>query len=108
MCLVRNKLNRGNILNTRVLFAWLVHLLTASGAVFGLLSAYLIVLHHFIPAFWLMVVTITIDAFDGYLARAIRIKEVLPHVDGALLDNIVDFFTSNRVLFFAYKMNQVR
>lgn len=73
-------------------FAWLVHLITASGAVFGLLSAYEIFLHNFIGAFWLMVLTILIDAFDGYFARLINIKEVLPKIDGSLLDNIVDFF----------------
>ena len=35
---------------------------------------------------------ILIDAVDGMFARMIKIKEVLPEVDGALLDNIVDFF----------------
>jgi phosphatidylcholine synthase len=47
---------------------------------------------HFKLAFWLMVATILIDAVDGYLARLIRIKEVVPNTDGALLDNIVDYF----------------
>lgn len=76
----------------RLVCAWFVHLVTASGAVFGLLSAYEISLHHFIGAFWLMVVTIIIDAFDGFFARLIDVKTVLPKIDGALLDNIVDFF----------------
>lgn len=73
-------------------FAWCVHLFTASGAVFGLFSAYQIYLHHYVYAFWLMVLTIVIDAVDGCFARWIKIKEVVPKVDGALLDNIVDFF----------------
>ena len=76
----------------RTCAAWCVHLVTASGAVFGLLSAYQIFLHHFINAFWLMVLTIVIDAFDGYFARLIDIKRVVPKIDGELLDNIVDFF----------------
>lgn len=73
-------------------FAWLVHVVTASGAVFGVLAAYEIFLHHFIAAFWLVVLTIIIDAFDGYFARLVDIKTVIPKTDGALLDNIVDFF----------------
>src|SRR5260221_12109011 len=36
---------------------------------------------------------ILIDAVDGMFARMVRIKEAVPEVDGALLDNIVDFFT---------------
>lgn len=41
---------------------------------------------------WL-VVTVVIDGIDGTLARIARVKEVLPHFDGALLDNIVDYLT---------------
>ena len=76
----------------RVCSAWFVHLVTASGAVFGLLSAYAISIHHFIAAFWWMVLTIIIDAFDGFFARLVNVKQVVPKIDGALLDNIVDFF----------------
>ena len=73
--------------------AWFIHLFTACGAVFGMYALYLIYLHNFIGAFWLMVVTILIDAVDGFLARLVKVKEVLPNMDGALLDNTVDFFT---------------
>ncbi len=44
-------------------------------------------------AFAWMGVTLAIDSVDGMLARACGVKEVLPHFDGALLDNIVDYFT---------------
>ena len=36
---------------------------------------------------------IFIDATDGLLARALRVKERLPWFDGALLDNIIDYLT---------------
>ncbi len=42
-------------------------------------------------ALWLMAITVFIDAVDGSLARAVHIKSVLPQIDGALLDNIVDY-----------------
>lgn len=87
------------------LLAWIVHLVTASGAVFGLLAAYQIFLHDFIAAFWLMVVTIIIDAFDGFFARLLDIKQTLPMIDGALLDNIVDYF--NYVILAALFMMEI-
>ncbi|NJN83865.1 MAG: CDP-diacylglycerol O-phosphatidyltransferase [Caldilineaceae bacterium] len=44
-----------------------------------------------IPAFGWMAAAVFVDSFDGLLARKLRVKEVLPEFDGALLDNIVDF-----------------
>src|SRR5207247_85413 len=46
-----------------------------------------------ISALWLMGAAILIDAVDGMFARKVKIKEAVPEIDGALLDNIVDFFT---------------
>jgi phosphatidylcholine synthase len=40
-----------------------------------------------------MAYTLFIDSIDGTLARAVRVKEVLPDVDGARLDDIVDYGT---------------
>lgn len=73
--------------------AFAVHAFTASGTIFGLLALYLVHLHEFVGAFWLMVLTIVIDAVDGWMARSVNVKTALPRIDGALLDNIVDFFT---------------
>jgi phosphatidylcholine synthase len=84
----------------RYVAAWLIHAFTASGAVFGLYALYAIYLHDLVLAFWLIVVTIIIDAVDGYFARLIKIKDVLPNTDGALLDNVVDYF--NYVILSAY------
>ncbi|MBY0522467.1 MAG: CDP-alcohol phosphatidyltransferase [Gemmataceae bacterium] len=43
--------------------------------------------------FVLMLIATVIDATDGTLARAVRVKEVLPGFDGGKLDDIVDFLT---------------
>lgn len=40
-----------------------------------------------------MMLTIFIDATDGTIARAIRVSERLPHIDGRTLDDVVDYFT---------------
>lgn len=74
------------------LAGWLVHIFTASGAYVGLAALLAIYQHKFLAAFWLMIIAIVIDAVDGMFARMIKIKEAVPRIDGALLDNIVDFF----------------
>lgn len=71
---------------------WLIHAFTASGAAVGLFALVAIYHHDFLEALWLMCITIAIDAVDGMFARRVRVKEVVPEIDGALLDNIVDFF----------------
>lgn len=71
--------------------AWLVHLFTASGAVFGLFALSAIHRQQFILAFWLMAATIIIDSVDGVLARRTMARVIAPQIDGALLDNIVDY-----------------
>ncbi len=76
---------------------WLIHAFTASGACMGLMALYAIHQHNFLLALWLMCAAIIIDAVDGMFARKVRIKEAVPGVDGALLDNIVDFFNYTMV-----------
>ena len=75
-----------------LLFAWLVHLYTALGAAVGFLSLLAIDQGLFREAFCLMAVAVVIDATDGTLARAARVKEVLPWFDGNLLDELIDYF----------------
>lgn len=71
---------------------WLVHAFTASGAYVGILALYAISQEKYIDSLWLMGIAIVIDALDGLFARLIKIKQAVPRIDGALLDNIVDFF----------------
>lgn len=70
-----------------------MHLFTATGAVVGFLAIIAIGRQEWILAFAWMAISIGIDSVDGMCARACKVKEVLPHFDGALLDNIVDYFT---------------
>jgi phosphatidylcholine synthase len=71
--------------------AWGVHLFTASAACIGVYTLTSIYQQHYVMALWLMGITVFIDAVDGSLARKSHVKSILPHIDGALLDNIVDF-----------------
>ena len=71
--------------------AWSVHAFTASAACIGVFSLVKIYQHDYIFALWLMLITVVIDAIDGSFARLVHIKKILPKIDGALLDNIVDY-----------------
>ncbi len=73
------------------LVAWAVHLFTASAAFIGILTLIKIFQQQYIHALWFMGVAVVIDAVDGSLARLVKVKKVLPRIDGTLLDNIVDY-----------------
>ena len=77
--------------NTHYLIALAVHALTASAACFGLLTLVEIYQHNYLLALWFMAIATVIDAVDGTFARLVGVKSILPGVDGALLDNIVDY-----------------
>ncbi len=71
--------------------AWAVHLYTATGAVLGFLALTAAFAQDYRTAFTLLAVALAVDASDGALARAARVKHVLPWFDGGILDNIVDY-----------------
>lgn len=71
--------------------AALVHLLTASGSLFGLLALYFASAHRWEAAFLSLGVALIIDGVDGPLARKIDINSVLPRFSGAHLDDTVDY-----------------
>ncbi len=72
--------------------AWAVHALTATSAPAGVLALLATVDGDVRAAFAWMGYTIIVDSIDGTLARAVGVKVVVPQIDGALLDNIVDYF----------------
>ena len=70
-----------------------VHAYTATGSVLALLMVHLSYEGEVEAVLWLFLVAMVIDGTDGFLARHFHVKTVLPHFDGALLDNIVDYLT---------------
>jgi phosphatidylcholine synthase len=75
----------------KLALAWLVHLYTALGAVVAFVTIILIEQLKFQEAFWLMALAVFIDATDGTLARAARVKEVIPWFDGDRLEDVIDY-----------------
>lgn len=81
--------NKPNLL--RVIAAWGVHLFTASGAVFGLLAILAIFEKDWKAMIIYMIIAMLVDGFDGMLARWADVKKYANGIDGALLDNILDY-----------------
>jgi len=75
---------------------WLAHVFTAMGLVLAAGMAVAIVEgtpESFRWAFFFMLAACLVDATDGSFARRLRVKERIPHFDGAKLDDIIDFVT---------------
>ena len=75
----------------RVAAAWGVHLFTATGAVWGLLSILAIFEGDFRKMIFWIVIAVLVDGLDGGLARLANVKKYADGIDGALLDNILDY-----------------
>ena len=73
--------------------AWLVHLYTASGALFAFFSLNLVVQDRYREAFFWLALSVLVDSTDGVLARRVGVSSRLPWFNGDTLDNIVDYLT---------------
>jgi phosphatidylcholine synthase len=73
--------------------AWLVHAFTGSGAILAFTAGWGVVHGHDRLALAALFVATIVDGVDGMFARAARVKEVLPEIDGGRIDDIVDFMT---------------
>lgn len=72
---------------------WAVHALTASGAVLGLLAMLAVIRGDARTALLWLGVALAVDGLDGPMARKLRVRDVIPRVDGAVLDLVVDYLT---------------
>ena len=73
--------------------AWLVHLYTASGALFAFFSINLVIQDRYREAFFWLALSVLVDATDGVLARRVNVASRLPWFNGDALDSIVDYLT---------------
>jgi phosphatidylcholine synthase len=74
-------------------FAWLVHMFTASGAVLALLALTAIEQEQWRLALLWLFVAFMVDGIDGTFARWARTKEQAPRIDGDTVDLVVDYLT---------------
>lgn len=78
---------------SRLAFALGVHAYTALGAVLGFLALEAAFAQDYARTFVMLAVAFVVDASDGTLARKAKVKQVVPWIDGSMLDNIVDYLT---------------
>src|SRR6056297_2539169 len=70
-----------------------VHLLTATGTVFATLALVAAVDEDWSQMFLWLVMAFAVDGIDGPLARKFDVRTQAPHIDGAVLDLIIDYLT---------------
>ena len=73
--------------------AFTIHVFTACGAALAFLALILATGDHWAGMFFCLGMALVVDGIDGPLARAFKIKEVLPRWSGEQLDFVVDFVT---------------
>lgn len=84
------------VTRVRRYLGWAVHAYTGSGLLLAVGVVSLLLqpertAETYRTCFLLMLVAVIVDATDGTLARAVRIKEAVPEFDGRRLDDLVDF-----------------
>jgi len=70
-----------------------VHVLTASGAVFGFFALVATARGAWEEAFLWLGVALIVDGLDGPLARYFDVKNTLPRISGEALDLVIDYLT---------------
>ena len=73
--------------------AWAVHGFTASGAVLALLALLAVVRGAWTEALLWLFAALVVDGIDGTMARAARVAERLPRIDGNALDLVIDYLS---------------
>ena len=77
----------------RRLVAWAVHGFTAFGAVLGFAALMAAGQGEAAACFAFLGVALVVDGVDGTFARAAKVREALPGIDGAALDLVIDYLT---------------
>jgi len=73
--------------------AAVVHILTATGAVFGFFALTATARGAYESAFLWLGAALLVDGLDGPLARAFDVKQTLPRICGESLDLVIDYLT---------------
>ncbi len=86
-----NSAHSGEVRPSSRLAAWSVHALTASGAAMGLFALLEAARGNLRASALWMLAAFVVDCVDGTLARAARVNECVPEIDGRRLDDVVDY-----------------
>jgi phosphatidylcholine synthase len=75
------------------ILAWMVHALTASGALLAFLAFVAMEQAEWRLALCWLAAALIVDGIDGPLARLVDVKRNMPRIDGNTLDLVVDYLT---------------
>jgi phosphatidylcholine synthase len=84
--------------------AMMVHAFTATGGAIGLFTLAAIHEGNLQRTFWLMASAVIVDSIDGTFARLAKVEVHARNIDGAMMDNILDYL--NYVVAPAYLLLQ--
>lgn len=71
--------------------AFLVHVYTASTMILLLIATSLLLNDRPTEALFVMLLNMVIDATDGFLARRLNVKKLVPEFDGRTMDDVIDY-----------------
>lgn len=73
--------------------AWLVHAFTLTGLAWAVLALLSLIEGDYLSMWLWLGLALVVDGIDGTMARAARVKEVIPWFDGGIVDIAVDYLT---------------
>ena len=76
-----------------ILLSYLVHLFTLSGVLLSFLALNASINEDLPLAFFYLAIALFVDGIDGTLARKVDVVKNTPHINGEILDNIIDFLS---------------
>ncbi len=85
---IRKKLN---LFRQNIFFSWALHLLTSFGIICSFFALTNTIDGEIFKAFMWLGLGLFIDSIDGTIARFLKVNESLPHIDGHMLDSIIDY-----------------
>ena len=80
-----------NLFRQNIFFSWALHLLTSFGIICSFFALKNTVDGEIFKAFMWLGLGLFIDGIDGTIARFLKVNESLPHIDGHMLDSIIDY-----------------
>ena len=78
---------------SRRIRAMIVHGYTAVGGLLAFFALVAVANRRFDTCVLLLTMAFVVDGTDGFFARRFRVRQVLPFIDGEILDLVIDFIT---------------
>ena len=95
-----------NLFNQNIFFCWALHLLTSFGIICSFFALKNIIDGEIFKAFMWLGLGLFIDGIDGTIARFLKVSVKLPHIDGFMLDSLIDYI--NYIFIPAFMLHHLR